>query len=294
MSLDQQPLARPLLRPGARVVRRDDTHLQVGLGPGQVILDDSPEVREVLTVMAEGRRALPETALAHRVRDRLDQAGLLADGDSYWGAVLHHPGDTMTATAYAEDPRSAADRLAARRHAVVGVDVPPERRDLVIDLLAGSGLHTAGADPNPDVWLIARSQPPLSADFDHLAQRGEPHLVVSALDRTVTVGPFVEPGRTACLRCVDAHLALRDPRRALVLEQYASPVIPRLITEPCDSSLWTIALAWAVRDLVTWVEGRIPATWSSTVQLSATLDLPRRRWTRHPHCGCSWDLLPAS
>ncbi len=292
MSVVQQPPARPLLRPGARVVRRDDTHLQVGLGADQVVLNDSPDVRDVLARIAEGRQELPDTDVARALCGRLDDAGLIADGDTYWASVSHHPGDTLTATAYAEDPHSAADRLAARRRAVVGLDVPPERRELVVSLLVSAGLAATPSDPSPDVWLIARHQPPLSAEFDPLAQRGEPHLIVSALDRAVTLGPFVEPGRTACLRCIDAHLAIRDPRRALVMEQYASPVIPRLITEPCDLSLWTLAMAWAVRDLVTWVEGRIPATWSSTVQLTAALDLPRHRWTRHPHCGCSWDLLP--
>ena len=58
--------------------------------------------------------------------------------------------------------------------------------------------------------------------------------------------------------------------------------------EPCDPLLMQLALAWAVRDLVTYVEGGLPSTWSATVDVRADLTLVRREWTRHPRCGCSW------
>jgi hypothetical protein len=112
---------------------------------------------------------------------------------------------------------------------------------------------------------------------------GEPHLLVSNLDARVRLGPFVVPGMTACLRCVDAHRCDVDPGHALVVEQH-----PPQPGEPCDPALMHLALAWAVRDLLTYVEGELPATWSATVGLAADLAVQRQAWTRHPRCGCSW------
>jgi hypothetical protein len=43
-----------------------------------------------------------------------------------------------------------------------------------------------------------------------------------------------------------------------------------------------------VRDVVAYVEGEPPSTWSATVTIGPDLDPGRREWARHPHCGCSW------
>jgi hypothetical protein len=93
----------------------------------------------------------------------------------------------------------------------------------------------------------------------------------------------VAPGLTACLRCVDAHHCDADPRHAMIVEQH-----PPEPGEPCDPVLMHLALAWAVRDVVTYVEGQSPATWSASVTVDAGLAIERRDWTRHPRCGCSW------
>ncbi|MGA8246868.1 MAG: hypothetical protein WB797_08180, partial [Nocardioides sp.] len=64
-------LARPVLRPGLHVVRRDDAHLQVGLDPpDRLVLRDRPGLYEALT----GRRRTPR----EEVREVLDR--LVADG----------------------------------------------------------------------------------------------------------------------------------------------------------------------------------------------------------------------
>ena len=108
----------------------------------------------------------------------------------------------------------------------------------------------------------------------------------------MTLGPFVVPGATACLRCVDAHRGEADPRRGLVLEQAAS--LPALTRDRVDPALHALALAWAARDVVTFVEGGRPATWSATVRVDAGLRLAPQEWLRHSHCGCSWgDQLAA-
>ena len=64
--------------------------------------------------------------------------------------------------------------------------------------------------------------------------------------------------------------------------------LPALTADQIDPALRTLALAAAVRDLVTLAEGLRPATWSATVRVDASLRMEREVWLRHPHCGCSW------
>ena len=110
--------------------------------------------------------------------------------------------------------------------------------------------------------------------------------MVGAHPRGYRVGPFVEPGVTACLRCVDAHLGERDPRRGVVVEQLAGRT-----AAPDDLALEALAVTWAVRDALRYLAGADPSTWSATVDLDLELDPLRQAWTRHPHCGCAWDAL---
>ena len=119
-----------------------------------------------------------------------------------------------------------------------------------------------------------------------------PHLLVALVDGIVRVGPFVVPGRTACLRCIDAHHTERDPRRSLVLHQYAASRAPRIgVPDPVPHDLLDLALVWAVRDLVAWIDGRRPRCWSATVRVEPDLELavtpwPATRAAAAPGAGC--------
>jgi bacteriocin biosynthesis cyclodehydratase domain-containing protein len=130
---------------------------------------------------------------------------------------------------------------------------------------------------------------PDRAVVDDWIRRDLPHLFLTATEGVLRVGPFVAPGQTACLRCIDAHHTEHDPRRALVLQQYAEALQPRDgLPEPVPADLLDLAVGYAVRDLVNWVDGKRPATWSATVQIDGRLELARTPWPRHPGCGCSW------
>ncbi len=142
--------------------------------------------------------------------------------------------------------------------------------------------------------MLSDGEPDRDA-LDEALRTGRPHLVLTASSGAVRVGPFVVPGLTACLRCVDAHLGERDERRALVLHQHLSAgPDPHGLPAPLDPALMTLAIAWAVRDVLDFVAGDPPSTWSTTVDLAPGLALDRQTWRRHPHCGCCWgDLLDA-
>lgn len=236
-----------LLSPGLHVVRRDDRHLQVGVDPPRrAVLRDHPDVRRLLDDLLAGRDPVPASPEARRALADLAGAGLLDEPP--------RPAGPVAVTG------SGADRVEALlREAGCRLDPAAPLALLVI----------AGEVPRPDADAEVRS--------------GRPHLTLGAGAHGWTVGPFVVPGRTACLRCVDAHRAEQDPRRALVVEQLAGRP-----SAPADPVLTALAAAWAARDVLTYLGGREPATWSATVEIGPDLPPRRQAWDRHPHCGCAW------
>ena len=239
------------LRPGLHVVRRDDHHVQVGVDPPwRVLAPDEPAVRRLLDDLVEGRPVVPDSPAAHRTLAALAEAGM------------------VTGPA----PEPASRRVAV--HATGGLRAELTRL-----------LRLAGCEPEADaeVAVVAAAGQVRRTESDALLRTGTAHLLLSADARGWTVGPFVVPGRTACLRCVDAHRGEHDPRRALVVDQLAGRP-----GAPDDPVLSAIAAAWAVRDLLTFLDGGEPATWSRTVELGPDLRPRPRAWTRHLHCGCAW------
>ncbi|MFT4262130.1 MAG: hypothetical protein QM572_01990, partial [Nocardioides sp.] len=113
------------------------------------------------------------------------------------------------------------------------------------------------------------------------------HLPVAALSDGWEIGPLVVPGRTACLRCVDAARSQVDPRLPLVVDQVARR--PAAAASPASAT--TLGLALVVREILAWVDGDEPASWSATITVPSS-GLPERHgWLRHPDCGCAWDVV---
>lgn len=247
------PLTR--LRPGLHVVRRDDRHLQVGLDPPwRLVVPDRPEVQRLLDDLLAGRSPRLDSPEAHRVLLALDRADMLRAEPAPPGP--HDPVSVQGSGALAAE--------VARALRATGLELDDE---------AGT------------VLVVADGEPPRAVADEHL-RSGRPHLLLGGSAYGFVLGPFVIPGRTACLRCVDAHRGERDPRRAVVVEQLGERG-----GGPDDPALRAVAAAWAARDALTYLVGGRPTTWSATVALGADLDPVRRPWSRHPHCGCAWDLV---
>ena len=280
-----EPLPKRLRwRPGVHVVRRDGDHLQVGVDPPRrVILPDRPAVRALLG----GLSATADDPHAREALRSLRAAGLVLEGGE---PGSDSPGDpTARRAAEAQFGEDAARRLAARAEARIGLRAPTGTGATVRGLLRGAGVGLAAPGDLPSAWLLVTADEPLRGEIDPLVREGAPHLLV-VCGAAARVGPFVVPGRTACLRCVDAHLAEPDPRRPLVVEQVARATADA-DGVPVDPTLEVLALAWAVRDLARYAEGDRPATWSATVDIDHAGPAVRRMWERHPHCGCAWDVV---
>ena len=251
-------LARPVLRSGLHVVRRDDAHLQIGLDePDRLVLRDRPGLYAALTAL--------ERPPAPELRPVLDR--LVADG---WVVDAAEPSRRARARAEPRPP--------------VALEADALLRDAVTRACAAAGAAGGRAGVRRD----ARRHPGRAAPrvSDRLVRDDVAHLWLAVLPAAVRIGPFVEPGRTACLRCVDARLGERDARRATVLHQLDDlPVAPYAVWDPC---LLDLGVAWAVRDVVRRLDGEPPALRSATVTVTADLEVTRRDWLRHPHCGCAW------
>jgi len=293
-----------MLRPGLRVTRRDGTTLQVGLDPRcRTLLPDLPAVRQLLGALHDGAQPDLVDDTAREAWSRLRSAGLVVDRDQLTADLAGlggaRPRSAVTA-AYAVHGDDARRRLRERAAARVAVRVlgdHPRASDwerTVGGLLRDAGVQLAprGNDADATAALIVTGTEPDREVLDRSLATGEPHLLLSTVEGRVRLGPFVVPGRTACLRCVDAHLDEVDPRRSVIVHQYAEQGWPVDVPPPDDPALMTLALAWATRDLVSYLEGDRPSLWSATVRIEPDLALTREEWTRHPHCGCCWgDLL---
>lgn len=150
------------------------------------------------------------------------------------------------------------------------VHAPAAYADRITSLVTLAGLRpTARAD----LALIVTQQDDPSLTDQWLVD-SLPHLVVSLKPRSIRLGPFVQPGLTACLRCVQVGSA---PARPATTGH-----------DDLDPALLMAAMGCAVRDLATWHSGRPPITWSSSITFTTDAAPEVEHWLRHPHCGCSW------
>lgn len=138
--------------------------------------------------------------------------------------------------------------------------------------------------PVPDLTVIAtdRAEPDRVIGDDYV-RADHPHLYVRPLHAGAAIGPFVLPGRTPCLGCLDR--VRRD----------ADPAWPQLLTQLCRIRLPVLPMlaAWAASttavQIACWASGGDPGSAGGTFELTAEdYQLRVRPWPMHPACGCSW------
>lgn len=273
---------RPVLAPGLLPLRHPSGQLQIGLAAEHRLrLPDAPHLKRALGLLERGE-ALPDTAEARRARSLL--APVLRDGD-----LLLRPGmDPAEVAAVAlRHPSSATARLDARSRTRVEVrgDLGPD----VASLLGRLGLAPYDGTGRPGVVLLLSRGEPDREELDRLVTDGTPHLVVRAVESTITVGPFVLPGETPCLRCGDLQRATADPAYPLLLTSALHGARTDGVVAPVDLALGWVALGWAAQDLVRFAEHDRPRTCAATLTLAADLGpgdpVPL---DPHPDCSCTW------
>ncbi|MGH8889140.1 MAG: thiamine biosynthesis protein ThiF [Acidothermaceae bacterium] len=172
---------------------------------------------------------------------------------------------------------------------------------------ASGSVRTSALPPSKraDVAVLAPAGSLAPQFAEDLMRSGTPHLFAAVRETTGVVGPFVVPGATACLRCLDLHRADRDPAWPMIAAQLATEG-RRPSVNACDVVLATLVASIAAQQVLTAVDtlGDVvsapdPArTWAQTAALPShdgTLEITlpdwrirRRGWILHPACGCRW------
>ncbi len=286
----------PVLTPGTHVLRRGPRESQVGLAAGSAVLagpppdpaalgDDPPLLGRLCSagLAAADDRALREALPGHKADPGLRHcdAALARRATDGLGEVLRRRGSTRVTVTRFGHP--VGELLVAE----------------LTELCRRTGLFAATAQrararaaSRLPVRVLVGVGEPTRELVDPWLRDGTPHLLVRLTEGRAVVGPFVLPGRTACLRCLDAYRREEDPVWPLLVEQYARATrADRVdgIPEPLDAALAAVAVGWAARDVASYAEGATPSTLGATVTFSPLLEsVSRQEWRQHPHCGCAW------
>lgn len=143
-------------------------------------------------------------------------------------------------------------------------------------------LDSAGALASPDESsLVVLTADWVIAPADHLRwlNRDILHLPVVVSERSVTVGPLVEPGLSPCLHCVHRHRIDADPSWTAVATQL-------LAREPRDLDPLDVAetASFVARRVLARLRGEPGGGMSWRL---AADGISSRVWRRHPDCRCA-------
>ena len=175
-------------------------------------------------------------------------------------------------------------------------------RDVVVLGRRGTQVGDAQQD-SPDVVVLVVEEGVGVLRTARLVAEGVPHLVVTVTAWGAVVGPFVLPGETACVRCVELQVeALADDAEddALRTRETAgsvgaagaagSPSAGAAQEErvPQSSAVAATAGALVAAEVVAYLDGRRPATAGASIEVETLDAMPRLRgWSVHPRCGCT-------
>lgn len=238
---------------GLVVVGADERH--------RVELPDTSAVARTLAQLRVGRPTslldASEDGLVAGVVSALGRAGLLVD---------------------VEDQVLLSQARASTRVRLVSA---PAWREAAEAALTTGGLTITGEGSRAgDLTWVVSAGPPDWELHDTLLAGDEPVLFTTVHPSRVVVGPFVLPGSTACLRCMDAHAARRGPGPSGRRWGHPDDLPPLVLHR---------SLLVASAELCAWAEGRQPATWSATLSVDEHPVPQQRAWPQHPHCGCAWN-----
>jgi hypothetical protein len=165
-------------------------------------------------------------------------------------------------------------------------DIGSRRGDAVARAIARIAPETVTAD-NPQLVpdLAVLTGPVTPDEVEALMRDRVTHLAVRAEEAIGVVGPLVEPGRSACLRCINLHKAARDPAWPKVLAQTGlgagagTGAGAGAVPAACDTVLAAATAALASAQALAVIDGcgpQPPAAANGTLELF----LPEWQWRR--------------
>ena len=169
---------------------------------------------------------------------------------------------------------------------------PPRRQDLVRALIRASAPSTRTTLPanrqHPDVAVLAPTSDGYPALAAALQSAGVPHLPAEVHETTGVLGPFVQPGRTSCLRCRDLYRTARDPGWPRAMVPFGGvDAAPAVEDRACDVMLATQVAVLAAGHVLAFVEGDPPPTVNALLEIVPPFSAQtRHERPPHPDCGC--------
>ena len=292
---------RPALRPGAPLLRRDATHLQIGTSPG-IVIGDRPGLvdllrlldgaRDVERLAAVARTTIPElTTPVPEVLAELRSAGVVFDATRWNTAETHGlDAEARHADFGGDDPA----RLRHRQTYGVALHADTGSRRLteaVQTVLTDAGVHCFTAD-DPDLLVIASCGEASRTVFEEPVRLGIDHLPVVIDEDRVRIGPLVRPGHSPCVSCHDLHRADWDPAWLALVHQLGRHTAG--MTPPAVDSLTTHAAALEVAaEVLAHADGRAGRTPGRCLVVGPAHD-DRAAWPLAFHHACTCDLLRAA
>lgn len=161
------------------------------------------------------------------------------------------------------------------------------RAEGAAEVLSGRypALRVGGDGQAPDVVVVVFDEVADSVRTVRLMVEGVPHLVVTVREGDVVVGPFVLPGQTPCITCLDCRRTELDPLWPRVRDQLRDAAVQ--LPPAQESSTAAASGALASAQVLAHLDGRRPVTAGACIEVSAPDAVPRlREWSMHPDCGC--------
>jgi bacteriocin biosynthesis cyclodehydratase domain-containing protein len=245
------------------MVWRSPTSLQLGIDAPRIVLDEVGAGEERL--IAALRRGISASGWSMLARD----AGVPED----------RAGGLLAALA----PLLSAPVAAASGRVLVLGDGPIGAA--LAALLQDAGRLARPDARNPELVALVTAWVIGPEDAQHWLRRDVPHLPVVVTDRTVTVGPLVEPGSGPCLYCGQLARTDADPAWPAIAAQLWGRPAPHL------TALTINAVAgFAARRLIARLDGGAPdglvdaRAWRLADEGGTISSVAQRR---HPGCSCA-------
>lgn len=296
---------RPMLLPGLRPLWRTGRAVQLGTDPGRaVVLELADPSAGRLLYMLDGSRTenslikeaarlgMSETAARTLLLDLKDR-GLVIGADALLPPGLS-PSDrerlVPEAAALALDHAAPAEILRRRATKRVVISGHGRLARLVEQGLRESGVGRVAVQgtlrrlvPQPEgprvrVALASLHVAVTSGRLPETSTR--PLLLITVREGVVTLGPIVPARQGPCLRCLDLHRTDRDPAWPRIQEQLPEEA------SACSSATAYAAAAYAIAEALAVLDGEPPLLLGESVDILGPHELRRRRWERHPECGC--------
>lgn len=294
-----------MIRPGLAVFRRDAHQLQFGTADDDCfVVEDRPGLLGLLRLLDGIREPATLACLAReRVADLADdpevllaalhREGIIVDAACCDPAATGIDGEARSLLAQRLDAEEIGDRLVRRSQSCVEIRADRAVEPFasrVADCLRQSGIETTrAADTLATLTLVVGAGHSDRSTFARLRREQMPHLAVVAEGARVMVGPFVCPGMTPCIECLDLHRREWDPSWSAVLTQLGFPLAVARDADNLALATATSLMAAAVitHEIAGFCDETIPRTTSATITIGADVHHRDEAPTGfHPDCPC--------